>query len=239
MSTLNYSVYVSQISNLLVIGSTDSNFQTMLPGMIDYAEQKIYRELDLLATRVTDATAALSSNNRNFALPTTSGTYLVVEEINVITPSTATSTSGTRVPLVNTSRDFIDIVYPSNASGQTTPEFFAMVDNANIIVGPTPDAAYPVEVIGTQRPTPLSASNSSTILTQMLPDLFIAASMIFGSGYTRDFSAQGDNPAQGTSWQMQYDKLVQSANVEELRKKYQGPAWTSYIPTPIATPPRA
>lgn len=236
--SLTYAQYVSQISNLLVILSSDANFQTMLPGMIDYAEQRMYRELDLLATRVTDSSGSLTTNNRNFALPTTTGTFLVVEGVNVITPSSATAATGTRVPLVNTSRDFIDIVYPSNTSGQGTPEFFAMVDNANIIVGGTPNSSYPMEIIGTQRPAPLSASNSSTILTQMLPDAFVAASMVFGSGYTRDFSAQGDNPPQGMSWETQYTKLIGSANVEELRKKYQSQAWTTQIPNPVATPPR-
>ncbi len=235
---INYTSYVSQISNLMTELSSDPNFQTMLPGMIDYAEQRMYRELDLLATRITDTTGSLVASNRNFTLPTTQGTFLVVEQVNVITPATATVSSGTRVPLVNTSRDVIDICYPSNTSGNTIPEFFAMVNNANIIVGPPPDQSYPVEVVGTQRPTPLSSANPSTILTQMLPDVFIAASMVFGAGYMRDFGSQSDNPQMAQSWEGQYTKLMQSANVEELRKKYQSQGWTDQIPTPIATPQR-
>jgi hypothetical protein len=235
---INYTTYMQQISNLLVIISTDANFQTMLPGMIDFAEQKMYRELDLIATRVTDSTGRLTPGSNSFVLPTDVGTYLVVEQVNIITPITAVSSTGTRVPLVNASMDFIDLCYPANNAAQGVPEFFTMKDNLSLRVGPTPNSSYIVEVRGTQRPTPLSSGNSSTILTQMLPDAFICASMIFGSAYTRDFASLGDNPQQGTTWDQQYSKLMQSANVEELKKRYMGPAWTSQQPSPIATPPR-
>ena len=215
---------------------SDLSFVTAIPNIIQMAEQRIYRELDLLATRVTDSTASFSSGTRNFTLPTTNGVFLVPEQINVITPTSSyTATNGTRVPLVNTSRDFIDITYPSNASGTSVPEFFAMSDNATIIVGPPPDKAYRVEVIGTQRPAALSSANSSTFLTQVLPDLFIAASMIVLANYA-DPMQPGKIDQQ--YWEEQYNKLSQSANVEELRKRYFSNAWTSQQPSPIATPPR-
>ena len=238
MSSLNYTTYINQISNLLVIASTDSSFTTMLPGMIDYAEQRIYRELDLLATRVTDATASLSAGERNFNLPTDQGTYIVVEEVNVITPASESADTGTRIPLTYVSRPFLDTCYPTNSSGTNTPIFFTMNDDTSIIVGPTPDGNYNLEITGTQRPTSLSTGNSSTFLTSNLPDLFIAASMVFGSGYQRDFSAQGDNPQQAQSWENQYQLLKNSANVEEIRKKYYSQGWTSKQPSPLASPPR-
>lgn len=239
MSSLNYTTYTDQISNLLVIGSTDANFQTMLPGMIDYAEQRIYRELDLLYTQVTDATTQVSSGDRNFSLPTGLGTYIICDNINIITPAATGSSVGTRVQLTPVAREFIDIVYPSGQTATGVPEFYAMASNSQVIFGPAPDAAYYAEVIGVQRPASLSTTNSSTILTQYVPDLFIAASMVFGSGYMRDFGAQGpDNPQMGVSWESQYSKLFASANVEQLRAKFQGPAWTSDQPSPIATPAR-
>jgi len=236
--SLYYSNYVSQVSNLLVIGSTDSNFTTMLPGMIDYAEQRLYRELDLLYTQITDTTT-VSSGNRNLTLPTNVGTYIICDNINIITPSTATSSNGTRVQLTPVSREFLDITYPSGQTATGTPEFYAMASNTQVILGPAPDAAYQAEVVGVQRPASLSSANSSTILTQYLPDLFIAASMIFGSGYMRDFGAQADNPQMGMSWQTQYDMLIKSAIVEQMRAKFESNGWTSNSPTPLATPPRS
>ena len=166
----------------------------MLPGAIDYAEGRLYRELDLLITRVTDTSGSFSIQNRNFALPTSIGTFLVVEELSAITPSGVSANTGTRNPLVPTSKQFIDAVYPSAVTANGVPEFYARVSDTQIIVGPAPDMSYVAEVIGTQRPLPLTAANSSTFLTQILPELFIVASMVFVSGYMRDFGAQTDNP---------------------------------------------
>ena len=102
-----------------------------------------------------------------------------------------------------------------------------MIDQFNIIVGPWPNVSYNLEVIGTIRPQPLSASNPNTFLTQYLPDVFLAASMIFATGYQRDFGSQSDNPQQGQSWENQYQLLMQSDSAEELLKKYVPPSWTS------------
>lgn len=236
--SLDYSTYVAQISNLVVIGSTDPNFQIMLPGMIDYAEQRIYRELDPLRVQVTDATTTVSSGNRNFAVPTAFGTYITVDNINIITPSSLNASNGTRVQLMPVSREFLDITYPSGQTATGTPQFWAMASDTQILLGPSPDAPYTAEVVGIQRPTPLSSGNSSTFLTQYVPDLFIAASMVFASGYMRDFGQQADNPQMGAAWEAQYKELFQSAQLEQSRAKYQSEAWTSDSPSPSATPKR-
>lgn len=239
--SLNYTTYVAQIANLIPITSSDSNFTIMLPGAIDYAEQRIYRELDLLNTRITDTSASFTIQSRTFTLPTTQGTFLVIDEISAITPAGTTAAAGTRSPLAPVSKQFIDAVYPSATAGTSTtqvPAYFAPLNGTQVLVGPPADSAYVAEVIGTQRPLPLSTTNSSTILTQMLPDVFVAASMVFVSGWMRDFGGQADNPAQAQSWENQYKQLFASANVEELRKKFQSNAWTAEQPSPVATPPR-
>ena len=177
--SLDYATYVAQISNLMAAQSSTSQFQTMLPGMISYAELRMYRELDLLSTVVTDSTGTLTSGSRDFTLPTTSnGKFITVQNINVITPSGSTAAAGTRRPLAPVDKSYLDSVWNSS-SGSTVPKNFAMIDQWNIIVGPWPDAAYRVEVVGTIRPNPLSNTNTTTFLTTYLPDAFIAASMIF------------------------------------------------------------
>lgn len=240
---LTYSTYVAQMANLMAVSSaeysTDYSFQTFLPGCIDYAEDRIYRETDLLSTRVIDFTATFTVNSRNLTLPTpTQGAFLVIEEMNAITPVGATS-SGTRVPMQISSRPFLDMVYPSDVSGTGVPKYFAPLSNTVVNVAPVPDQAYAVEIIGTVQPTPLSSTNTTTFLTNFLPDLFIAASMVFASGYMRNFGAQADNPQMAASWEGQYAKLVASAGMQELRKRYSSQGWQSALPNPIATPPRA
>lgn len=234
----NYSTYVEALANELVVDSTDVNFVQILPSIIDYAEQRCYRELDLLTTVIRDSSAALTVGTRTFNLPSSLGRFVVVNGINVIMPSTETvPDNGTRNPLAPVSRDVLDIIWPST-TGASLPTLFAMITDQQIIVGAAPDAAYTLEVIGTIRPTPLSASNTTTYLSLYLPDLFFAASMIFGTGWQKNFGAQSDDPQAAQSWEGQYGKLLASANVEENRKKFASSGWGSLQPTPIATPNR-
>lgn len=234
---MNYSDFVATIANETVIVPADSEFVQILPQAITYAEQRLYRELDLLNTVVRDATV-LSAGSRYLTLPQSTGRFVVTNGFNVITPSSVRNPDlGTRNQMTSVSRDFLDAVWGSVA-GAGLPVYYAPITDQDFIVGPWPDAAYKIEVIGTVRPTPLSVSNATTYLTLYLPDLFVAASMIFMAGYQQNFGSQADNPQMAQSWQGQYDKLFASANVEEQRKRYASGAWGSLSPTPIATPSR-
>lgn len=232
---MDYSSYINQIANLMAADSTTYEFQTMTPGMIAYAEDRIYRELDLLDTVVTNATQSLVSGNRNFTLPTNgaNGIFYTVTGVNVITPVGATADTGTRHQLNAVSVDYLNAVWNSG-DRPGLPKEFAMINQFNIILGPWPDDTYLVEIIGTVQPQPLSPANQTTFLTVYLQDLFIAASMVFASGYMRDFGSQADNPQQAQSWENQYQTLMKSAMLLELRKKWAGPGWTPFSSIPIA-----
>lgn len=236
--SLTYTTFTAQLANLMVVSSTNTEFQTFVPGCIDYTELRMQRDLDLLATRVIDTTASFTIQSRTFTYPTAGGSFVVVEEINAISPAGSTPGAGTRNPLVAVSKQFLDAVYPSATATTGVPAFFAPLSQTQALVGPAADGAYVAEVIGTVRVTALSSTNATNFLSTNLPDLYLAASMVYATGYMRDFGAQADSPAQGQSWEQQYGKLLASAQVEELRKKYQSQGWTSEQPSPIATPPR-
>lgn len=227
--TLDYDSYVSQLSNLMVIPSTDPTFTTFLPGCIDYAEQRIYRELDLMNTRTVDATGSFNTLTRDFALPTTNGSFVVVESMNAI------SAMGDRTPMVPVTKEYINAVY-GNTATTGTPQYFATITSTYYLIAPTPDDTYTAEVIGTIRPTALSSSNTTTLITQYVPDLFMAASMIFAFGFQRDFGGESDDPKSASSWEQQYQNLLQSAVREQLRTRFEGAAWTPMADAPIQPP---
>jgi len=93
-------------------------------------------------------------------------------------------------------------------------------------------------VIGWIRPTPLSLANQTTPLTLYLPDVFLAAALVMAAGYQMNFSSMGDNPQQAVTWGSHVKTLLDSAKVEEFRKKFTSEAWTSKTPDPLAVPPR-
>jgi hypothetical protein len=229
---MNYGDYTAWLTAFAAENNVDAVFMnTAIPRIIDYAEQRIYRELDLLETRVRDISSSTTANSRNFTVP---AQIVVVEGVNIATPAGSTPDSGTRNQLTPTTRDFLDAVYP-NSSIVGVPKFFAMVEQNLMLFGPAADQAYTVEVIGTFRPAPLSSTNSTTFLSLYLPDLFMAASMIFTSGYQKNFSAISDTPAASQTWEAQYQHLLKSAYTEEARKKWTGLAWRSRYPDPTQT----
>jgi hypothetical protein len=235
---LTYATFVTSLANMLVVQTTDSRFVTALPNIIDDAEQRIYRDLDMLNTVTRDASAAFSSGNRNFNLPTANQTFVVMEDINIITPAGTTNPeSGTRNPLVPASKEVLDFLFPSSI-GSAVPVYFAPITQNSIIVGPWPDKAYQVEVVGTFRPAPLSVSNTTSLLSVYLPDLFLAAAMVFGAAEQKNFGAMSDDPKAAVSWEAHYSTLLQSAQTEEMRKKFVAQGWSSKQPAPIATPAR-
>lgn len=237
---LTYSQYQTDLATLMATTTTDPNFVQILPLCIDYAELSCYRDLDLSATIVTDSSANVTANVRTFTLPSTNGRFVTVDGINIFTP---VSTTTTRNPVTPVSRSVVDALWPSSTVGNAVPTMFHWLKDGNagsqtVIFGPAPDQAYTVEVIGTIRPTALSATNTTTFLSNYFDDLFMAASMIFMSGYQKNFGAQSDDPRMSASWKEEYARILAACSVEEARKKFSSQGWTAKQPMPLAATPR-
>lgn len=236
--SLTYNTFTTGLANLIVVPVNDLGYITALPNIIDDAEQRLYRELDLLST-VTRDSAPLTAGNRNFTLPQNNGTFVVIEQMNAITPAGTTNPdAGTRVPMLPVAKEVLDALGGS-PTYLGVPTMFAPINQQGWIVGPAwPDGAYTVEVVGTIRPAPLSVSNQTTFLSTYLPDVFMAAALVMSAGYQLNFSAMGDNPQAGVTWETHVKTLLDSAKIEEIRKKFGSQGWSSKSPDPIATPPR-
>lgn len=236
MAGLTYSTYKTALATLSVVPENDPNWLAILPDTIDYAELRIYRDLDLLSTVLTDTSFSTTANASKVQI--TQGTFVTLQNVNVITPAgTSDPDLGTRVPVLPVSKEYIQYSWP-NSTNPGVPQYFAMIDERTFSLGPWPDAAYTLEIIGTYRPQTLSETNTTTFISQYLPDLFLMASMVFISGYQRNFGRQSDDPAMAQSYESQYQALLRGATVEEYRKKFAASGWTSISPSPVATPGR-
>lgn len=233
---VTYSQYVNDIATLAVVQPTDPNFTALIPQMITYAENRIYRDIDFLFTSTSILGYSLAPGSRSLTIP--QGTLVVAEQINVITPiGQQNPDSGVRNVCLPVTKEWLDAVY-GNSSVTGVPAYFAPFNDNLFYFGPYPDAGYYVEIVGTYRPASLSATNNTTFISQYLPDLLIMASMIFISGYQRNFGRQSDDPAMAQSYENQYQVLLKSAMVEEARKKFESSGWTSMSPAIAASPSR-
>jgi hypothetical protein len=222
----DYNGFVTALASNIVIATTNADFVVQLPNFINHAELRIYRDLDLLSTVFRDPNGVVTLNQRSVALPSTFGRFVVVEGVNVFVGGVRNNA------LIPVSRDFIDSLYPAEAAVVTTsvPRIFARDTDQSILIGPSAGSAANVtglEVVGTVRPSPLSASNTTTFISQFLPDLFMAAAMREAAGWMKNYGAQSDDPKQALSWDAIYTNLLPSAKLEENRKRFASGSWTA------------
>jgi hypothetical protein len=249
---LTYNDYVSQIATLAVVNTTtssgvvvgvDAEFNTLIPQMLNYAELRIQRDLDLLPSQ--------TSNSYNITIGTNLLQLPVDDFVTVQTISLADGTA--RLPMLPVTKEWLQNLY-NDSSYAGKPKYFAMLggDQAsggntfnNIIFGPYADNTYSVIVNGTIRlpslykfATQALASTANTFISTYLPDLLIQASMIYISQFQRNFGPAANDPNMGPTYELQYQNLLKSAFVEEARKKFEASAWSSMSPSVAATPTR-
>lgn len=220
---MTYDEVVSQLKTLLSVelNDEDFNFTRIIPGMFLYADGRIYRELRFLAKKITQPTQ-LVALNREFDLPSN---VRVLRAINVMTPLGPISYTSKRNPLERISAEMLDFAWPQASFKPGIPQKYAVLGTQEVgsdvsyIVRlmPTPDKAYAAELVGDIRPDPLAPENPETFLSVMYPELFIAACMVFGTGYQRDYGAQSDDPGRAVSWESQYASLRQGVMLEVAR----------------------
>lgn len=233
---LTYDTLVTQLATMAVVTPTDPSFQAILPEAIDYAELRMQRDLDFLATVNSSASFSLTSLTRSIVF--TQGQFVTIQDVNVITSvGTSDPNNGTRNPCLPVSKEYLDFTWPS-AGGATIPTFFAMLNANTIYFGPWPDQNYTVELVGTVRFTPLSSGNQTNYLGTYFSDIYVQAAMIYISQFQRQFGATANDPQMPGAYEMQYQGLLRSAGVEEARRKFSSVAWTSMSPSPVATPSR-
>lgn len=252
-TALTYNGYVTQIGVLAVVNTTtssgvvvgeDAAFNSIIPQMLNYAELRIQRDLDLAQSEVENTSYSLTAGNNKLTI--SANDFVTIQTVGV-------TSSGVTYPLLPIPKEFLQNVYPSS-SGSGIPRYFAMYggdaatygDTSSILMfGPWPDSAYPVVLTGTTRMETLyafantaDAATQTTWISANLPDLLLMASMVYISGFQRNFGRQSDDPAMAVSYESQYQALLRGAMSEEDRKMFEGSAWSSSHSPTTATPTR-
>lgn len=231
---LDFTSYITTMANMLSISPETVLYpdnEELVEQMIAYAELRIYRELDFLTTVEEATTSDLTPGTRSVAVP---GNIIIVNSATLITPASTAANAGTRNPMQRVSMEFINFIWPSAAT-TGIPTHYAMLDEETVILAPTPAAAYRACFLGIVRPAPLSAVNTTTYLTDFVPDLFVAASAIWGfGGINRNFGAASDDPASAQSWEQTYQNLRAGVDVENLRSKAWSMGFQPFSPAPMA-----
>jgi hypothetical protein len=227
-----------------VVTPNAPEFAALIPMMLNYAEQRIQRDMELLNTQVMRGPYALAPGSNQLSVPPSD--LLVVQDVLV-------TIAGQPTPMHPVSKPYLLTVWPSSAP-PGPPKVVALQGgdtptqglNATILLfGPPPDLAYQVNCIGESRaPTlasfadPADAGTQSTWIASWLPELLLMGCMIYVSAYQRDFGRQSDDPQMAQSYENQYQTLLAAANKQEFQRRWEADAWSSAAKSPVATPTR-
>lgn len=130
---MNYAQLTSLIQEYCQ--STETSFVANIPNFVQYAEERIYNTVQLPALR-QNSTASTTLGNQYMALPSD---WLSTYSLAVV------DGSGDYQFLLNKDVNFIRQSYPS-ASSTGLPQYYAIWDDNTMLLGPTPDAAYTLEL---------------------------------------------------------------------------------------------
>lgn len=116
--------------------STEPTFVAQIPEFIQAAEERIYNSVQLPAIRKTIFTN-LTSGNRYFTLP---DDWLATFSMAVVDSNT-----GRYSYLLDKDANFIREAYPV-VGYLSLPQHYAIIDATTLLVGPTPNKSYQVEL---------------------------------------------------------------------------------------------
>lgn len=182
--------------------ATDQIVFEQIPRLINLAEQRIARELkvegliNVLSGALQTGLAVYPKPDRwrqtvsfNFGNGTDNSTY------NQLWPR---------------SYEYLRSYWPDR-SKTGTPLFYAEYDYNNWIVAPTPDAAYPFEVLVYQLIPLLDDANQSNWLTEYAPQLILYGALLEATPFLK-------NDERIQVWQSMYDRAAQALSGEDLAK---------------------
>jgi len=138
--------------------NTSTEFVAEIPVFVKQAEQRIYNSVQFPSLR-KNVTGTTTNNNKYLECP---GDFLAVYSMAAI------DASGNYEYMLNKDVNFIRQSYPNPSSDKGIPKYYALFgprsDNdaeLSFILGPTPDAAYSVELHYFYYPESITTANTT------------------------------------------------------------------------------
>ena len=131
--------------------------------------------------------------------------------------NTATG-NAVRSQMFERSYEYIRSFWPDETQTSTTvygvpapPKFYGDYNYQNIIVAPTPDAAYPAEIVYYEQPPLLDPTNQTNWITQYQPNLLLYAALLEASPFIK-------KDERIATWQSMYTEIKNAVNGQDVSK---------------------
>jgi len=192
-------------------GTTDPTFYDQIPQLVMLAEKQIIQDLKIQGFKEV-VTGTMAAGTYTYAKPdrwreTISINFTALDDDDDFTQ---------RTPLNQRDYTYLQMLEPDRTI-QAQPKYYAEYNASNIIVSPTPDAAYPFEWSFYAIPPLLSDDQQTNWATEFVPNLLLYQCLLQSTTFLK-------NDERIPVWQGQYDKTIQALTVEDVRKIGDGSA---------------
>ena len=151
---------------------------SILNGMIENVEFRILRDVDSDNNR-RYATANVLTNTRFIDTPTNA---LVIRSAQIV-DSDGTASADNRDFLQFRDTSFMSEFNPTGATG--VPKYYSWWDQDTIVMAPTPDATYTIQLNYVLKDPGLSATNTTTYLSTYFPNGLLYACLAEAYGFLK------------------------------------------------------
>ena len=172
--------YAELVQKIRDYTEVDSNVltSTIVDGFINDAEFRILREVDSDNNRKY-ASASLVLNTRFLDTP---ADLLVVRSAQIV-DSDGTASADNRDFLQFRDTNFMAEFNPTGSTG--VPKYYGYWDEDTLVFAPTPDATYTIQLNYILKPTGLSATTTTTYLSQQFPNGLLYACLVEAYGFLK------------------------------------------------------
>lgn len=198
MALASYSDLLASVASWM----NRTDLSAVIPDFVTISESKIAKELRL-RQQITTTSITASVSTRSAPLPTD---WLELENISVHgTPDT---------PLQYVTIEHLDAQYPEG--GWSARPYVYTIEGDNVILGPTPDSAYTIDIIYYARFPTLATASTNWLMTNH-PNVYLYACLREGAFFTKD-------AAGAVQWDGLFKQEIKALQVEDDRATHSGSA---------------
>ena len=177
---MTYAELVTKIRDYTEVDATVFT-STIINGFISDAEFRILRDVDSDNNR-SYAQADIIAAQRYVNTPLINDETLIIRSVQ-ITNSTGGADNSSRSFLEYRDTNFISEYNPTGVQG--LPKYYSYWDEDTIVIAPTPDQNYNMQINYILKPAGLSSSNTTTYLSQEFPNGLLYACLVEAFGFLK------------------------------------------------------
>jgi len=202
---MTYTELVDKIRNYTEV---DANVftSTIVNGFIEDAEFRILRDIDSDNNRRYD-TANLIVNDRFIGRP---AGLLVVRSAQIV-DSQGSSQPNNREFLQYRDTSFMSEFNPTEDTG--VPKYYSLWDENTIVVAPTPDATYTIQLNYILKDPGLSSTNTTTYISLNFPNGLLYACLVEAYGFLK-------GPQDLLQlYEQKYKQVIEGFSIEQMGRR--------------------